>query len=163
MAAPLVNTNRSDPYRTFRFQVHFDGEAVAGLSKMSVLNRSTKVAEWVPTGDPMRQGEMPGDGTKYEQIMMQQGLTHDFAFTQWANLVNDVGSDGAILGKHRKNLVINVLNLQGTVATSCKVFRAWVSEFLTQPNVESTVFIQTLRIEHEGWQRDSTFGGPTET
>jgi hypothetical protein len=71
---------------------------------------------------------------------MQQGLTHDLAFEEWANLVNDLGMSGAILGNYRKNLVINVLNLQGTVATSCKVFRAWVSEFLAHPVAESIAY-----------------------
>jgi hypothetical protein len=85
------------------------------------------------------------------------------AFEEWANLVNDLGMSGAILGNYRKNLVINVLNLQGTVATSCKLFRAWVSEFLAHPVAESTVLIEVLRIEYEGWQRDSAFGEPTET
>jgi phage tail-like protein len=169
MAAPLfpVNTHRYDPYRTFKFQVLIDGRVVAGLSKMSALKKSTDVVEWRTAGDPSHQRKMPG-GTKYEPITLEQGLTHDPVFEQWANLVNNVDGDGAIsLVRYRKNLVINVLNLQGSVALSYKVFRAWVAEFQALPDLDAhntnTVGIQTLRVEHEGWQRDAAVSEPTET
>jgi phage tail-like protein len=169
MAAPLfpVNTHRYDPYRTFKFQVLIDGQAVAGLSKMSALKKSTDVVEWRTAGDPSHQRKMPG-GTKYEPVTLEQGLTHDPVFEQWANLVNNIDGDGGVsLVKYRKNLVINVLNLQGAVALSYKVFRAWVSEFQALPDLDAhnmnTVGIQTLRVEHEGWQRDTAVSEPTET
>jgi phage tail-like protein len=130
------------------------------------LKNSTEVVEWrtaVPPGILRR----PIAPAKYAPITLQQGLTHDVVFDLWANLVNNGGRDYAALVKYRKNLVINVLNPQGTVAMSCKVFRAWVSEFQAQLHLDAhdvnTVVIQTLRIEHEGWQRDSAVGEPTET
>jgi len=168
MAAPLfpVNTHRYDPYRTFKFQVVIEGQVVAGLTKMSALKKSTEVVDWRMAGDPSHQRKLPG-GTKYEPITLEQGLTHDPVFEAWANLVNNIDGDGAVsLRGYRRNLVINVLNLQGSVALSYKVFRAWVSEFQALPDLDAnamnTVGIHTLRIEHEGWQRDGAVPEPTE-
>ncbi len=168
MAAPLfpVNTQRYDPYRTFKFQVLIDGQPVAGLSKMSALKKSTEVVEWRTAGDPSFQRKLPG-GTKYEAITLEQGLTHDTVFERWANLVNNIEGDGGMsLLQYRKQIVVNVLNLQGSVVLSYKIFRAWVSEFQTLPDLDAhamnTVGIQTLKIEHEGWQRDSAVPEPTE-
>jgi phage tail-like protein len=169
MAAPLfpVNTHRYDPYGTFKFQVLIEGQVVAGLSKMSALKKSTDVVDWRTAGDPSHQRKIPG-GTKYEPITLEQGLTHDAVFEQWANLVNNIDGDGGMsLKNFRKNLVINVLNLQGTVAISYKVFRAWVSEYQALPDFDAhttnTVGIQHIKIENEGWQRDAAVPEPTET
>lgn len=168
MAAPLfpVNTQRYDPYRTFKFQILIDGQPVAGLSKMTALKKTTEAVGWRTAGDPSHERRMPG-GTKYEAITLTQGLTHDLVFEKWANLVNSIDGDGAMsLLNYRKSIVLNVLNLQGTVAISYKVFRAWVSEFQALPDFDAhttnTVGIQTLKIEHEGWQRDVAVTEPTE-
>ncbi len=168
MAAPLfpVNTQRYDPYRTFKFQVLIDGQPVAGLSKMTSLKKTTEAVAWRTAGDPSHERKMPG-GTKYEPITLTQGLTHDLVFEKWANLVNNIDGDGAMsLLQYRKSIVLNVLNLQGTVAMSYKVFRAWVSEFQALPDFDAhttnAVGIQTLKIEHEGWQRDTAITEPTE-
>lgn len=168
MAAPLfpVNTHRYDPYRTFKFQVLIDGQPVAGLSKMSALKKTTDVVDWRTAGDPSHQRKLPG-GTKYEAITLEQGLTHDPGFEQWANLVNNIDGDGAVsLLNYRKNIVVNVLNLQGSVALSYKIFRAWVSEFQALPDLDAhtanAVGIQHIKIENEGWQRDTAVPEPTE-
>jgi phage tail-like protein len=71
-------------------------------------------------------------------ITLEQGLSHDPVFENWANLVNNVGGDAAMsLKNFRKDVVINVLNLQGQVAISYKVFRAWVSEYQALPDCDS--------------------------
>ena len=108
------------------------------------------------------------DRIEAEAVEMEQGLTHDPVFEQWANLVNNVEGDAAIsLKDFRKDIVINVLNLQGTVAISYKLFRAWVSEYQALPELDAgsmdTVGIQTLTLQHEGWQRDEGVSEPTES
>ena len=169
MAAPLfpVNAHRYDPYRTFKFRVIIDGQTVAGLSKMSKLEKSTEVIDWRTGGDPSHVRKLPG-GTKYEPITLEQGLTHDHGFEEWANLVNNIDGDGAMsLKNYRRNLVLQVLNLQGTAVLAYKVVRAWVSQFQALPDFDSktmnTVGIQSIRIEHEGWQRDTAVAEPSET
>lgn len=169
MAAPLfpANAHRHDPYRTFKFQVLIDGQPVAGLKKMSALKKTTEAVDWRTGGDPTHVRKLPG-GTKYEAITLEQGLTHDPVFEQWANLVNNIDGDAAMsLKNFRKDIVINVLNLQGTVAISYQVKRAWVSEYQALPDFDAgttnAVGIQSIKLEHEGWDRDEATSEPTET
>ncbi len=169
MAAPLfpANTHRHDPYRTFKFQVLIDGQPVAGLRKMGALKKTTEAVDWRTGGDPTHVRKLPG-GTKYEAITLEQGLTHDPVFEQWANLVNNIDGDAAMsLVNFRKDIVINVLNLQGTVALSYQVKRAWISEYQAMPEMDAgttnTVGIQTIKLEHEGWDRDEAVTEPTES
>ncbi|TKB25869.1 phage tail protein [Desulfopila sp. IMCC35006] len=169
MAAPMfpANAHRHDPYRTFKFQVLIDGQPVAGLRKMGALKKTTEAVDWRTGGDQTHVRKLPG-GTKYEAITLEQGLTHDPVFEQWANLVNNIDGDAAMsLVNFRKDIVINVLNLQGTVAISYHVKRAWVSEYQALPEFDAgttnTVGIQTIKLEHEGWDRDDAVSEPSES
>ena len=169
MAAPMfpVNAHRHDPYRTFKFQILIDGKPVAGLKKMGALKRKTEAIKWRTAGDPSKERILPG-GTSYEPVTLEQGLSHDPVFEGWANLVNNVEGDAAMsLKNFRKDIVINVLNLQGQVALSYKLFRAWVSEYQALPELDAgamnTVGIQTLTLQHEGWQRDAAVAEPVES
>jgi len=169
MAAPMfpVNTHRHDPYRTFKFQILIDGRPVAGLKKMSALKRKTEPIKWRAAGDPSSERILPG-GTSYEPITLEQGLSHDPVFENWAALVNNIGGDAAMsLKNFRKDIIINVLNLQGQVAISYKVFRAWVSEYQALPDLDAgtmnAVGIQSVVLQHEGWQRDTVVAEPAET
>lgn len=169
MAAPLfpVNAHRHDPYRTFKFQVVIDGQVVAGLRKMTALKKKTEPIKWRTAGDPSHERIMPG-GTSYEPVTLEQGLTHDPVFELWANLVNNLEGDAAMsLKNYRKNIVINVLNLQGQVAISYKLNRAWVSDYQALPDLDAgtmnTVGIQSITLQHEGWNRDTAVAEPVET
>ena len=168
MAEPTfpANTHRHDPYRTFKFQVLIDGKPVAGLKKMTALKKTTEAVDWRTGGDPTHVRKLPG-GTKYEAITLEQGLTHDPVFEQWANLVNNIDGDTAMsLVKFRKDIVVNVMNLQGQVAISYQVKRAWVSEYQALPDFDAgttnTVGIQSIKLEHEGWERDEAVSEPAE-
>ena len=167
MAAPLfpANTHRHDPYRNFKFQVLIDGQPVAGLKKVSALIKKTEVVEWRTGDDPTHVRKLPGK-TMYEPIALEQGLTHDPVFEQWANLVNNIDGDSAMsLANFRKDIVINVLNLQGVVAISYVVRRAWVSEYQALPDLDAEgrqVGIQRIVLQHEGWERDEAAAEPTE-
>lgn len=168
MAAPTfsVNTHRHDPYRTFKFAVVIDGKPVAGLRKMSALKKTTEAIAWRTAGDPSHERKLPGS-TKYEPVTLEQGLTHDPVFEEWANRVNDLDGDDAMsLKAFRKDIVINVLNLQGQIALSYKLFRAWVSEYQALPELDagsSDVGIQVIKLEHEGWERDESHAEPNES
>ena len=45
MATFSVHAQRFDPYRNFKFRVKCDGRYVAGVSKVSGLNRTMEVVE----------------------------------------------------------------------------------------------------------------------
>ena len=169
MAAPTfpVNAHRLDPYRTFKFQCILDGKPVAGLQKMGALKKTTEQVKWRSAGDPSSQRILPG-GTSYEAVTMEQGLTHDPVFEEWANLVNNIQGDAAMsLLNFRKDIIINVLNLQGAVVISYKLYRAWVSEYQALPELDANsmnaVGIQTLTLQHEGWDRDTAVSEPPES
>jgi phage tail-like protein len=169
MAAPLfpVNTHRYDPYRTFKFQVVIDGKVVAGLKKMGALKKKTTPVKWRASNDPSHERIMPG-GTSYDPVNLEQGLSHDPVFENWANLVNNIQGDAALsLKNYRKDIIINVLNLQGKVAISYKLYRAWVSDYQALPDLDAgnmnTVGIQSITLQHEGWERDTSVAEPAES
>lgn len=161
-----VNSHRNDPYKNFRFRVVLDGRPVAGLSKMGALKKTTEAIEWREAGDPSIVRKLPGR-TKFEPITMEAGLTHDVTFEEWANLVNNLdGSAAMSLAKYRKDLLIEVMNLQGTPVLRYKVRRAWVSEYQATPEMDANanaVAITSIKIEHEGFQRDTSLAEPAET
>jgi hypothetical protein len=53
------------------------------------------------------------------------------------------------------------------IAISYKLFRAWVSDFQSLPDFDAgsmnAVGIQTITLQHEGWERDPAVSEPTET
>ncbi len=169
MAAPTFpnNPHRYDPYRTFKFQVVIGQSVVAGLSKMGALKRTTEAVKWRSAGDPSHQRVMPG-GSSFEAVTLEQGLSHDKVFEEWANAVNNVadGDGGMSLRDYRRGVVINVMNLQGVPAISYQLKRAWVSEFQALPEFDAnnmnTVGIQSITIQHEGFVRDEAVAEPAE-
>lgn len=168
MAAPMftVNAHRHDPYRTFKFQILIDGKPVAGLRKMTALKKKTEPVKWRSAGDPSHERVMPG-GSSFEPVTLEQGLTHDPVFEDWAALVNSIQGDAAMsLKNFRKDIVINLLNLQGQVAISYKLYRAWVSDYQAMPDLDAgsmnAVGIQSITLQHEGWERDTSVAEPTE-
>jgi phage tail-like protein len=161
-----VNSHRKDPYKNFKFRVIWDNQAVAGLSKMSAVKRVTEVVEWREAGGPSIIRKMPGR-TKFEPITLESGLTHDRQFLDWANQVHNPLGDAAMsLVNYRKEVTIEVLNMQGTPAIAFKLSRAWVSEFQALPEMDgnaNAVAIQTLKLEYEGFQLDEAVAEPAES
>ena len=162
-----VNIDRFDPYKNFKFRVKWDGRYVAGISKCSALKRTTEVVEHREGGDPSSPRKSPGL-TKYEPIMLERGVTHDTEFEKWANKVWNFGAGlGAetSLKDFRKDIIIELYNEAGQLAIAYKVFRCWVSEFQGQPDLDANanaIAIQTIKLENEGWIRDTDVVEPAE-
>lgn len=167
MAQFSVNASRFDPYKNFKFRVKWDGKYVAGISKVGALKRSTEVVEHREGGSNSSAHKSPGR-TKYEAITLERGVTHDKEFEQWANKVWNYGSAlGAevSLKDFRKDLIIEVYNETGQVVVAYKVYRAWVSEFQAQADLDANanaVLIQSIKLENEGWERDTEVAEPAE-
>ena len=161
-----VNTQRIDPYRGFKFQVIWDGTPVAGVSKVSALKRMTEVVSHREGGDVSTPRHSPGS-TKYDPITLERGLTFDPAFQDWANLVYSTEGDGAVsLANFRKDIKINLLNLQGTVVRSYNLFRCWVSEYTALPELDAnanSIAFESLVLQNEGFERDTAVVEVTET
>jgi len=167
MAQFAVNTHRFDPYKNFKFRIKWDGRYVAGVNKVGALKRSTEVVEHREGGDPSTSRKSPGR-TKYEAITLERGVTHDLEFEAWANKVWHVGAGlGAevSLKDFRKDVILEVYNEAGQVALAYKIFRCWVSEFQAIPDLDANanaIAIQTLKLENEGWERDTDVVEPSE-
>jgi phage tail-like protein len=133
---------------------------------MGALKKTTEAIEWREAGDPSVVRKQVGR-TKYEPITLEAGLTHDATFEEWANMVNNFdGSAAMSLAKYRKDIFIEVLNLQGTPVLRYKVVRAWVSEYQATPEMDANanaVAITSIKLEHEGFQRDTSLAEPAET
>jgi phage tail-like protein len=165
----VVNQTRYDPYKNFKFLVLFQGSSdpIAGLSKMSVLKRTTEVVKHREGGDPSSSRKSPGR-TEYDAITLERGVTHDPAFETWANSVWKIGAKLGVeisLKDFRRNLIIKVLNEAGQEAITYKVYRCWVSEYQALPEFDANanaVAIQHIKIENEGWERDVAVTEPTE-
>jgi phage tail-like protein len=162
------NTDRFDPYKNFKFQIEWDGKVVAGISKMSVLKRTTEVVKHREGGDPSSSRKSPGR-TEYEPITFERGLTHEPEFEQWANKVWNYGSEPGSemsLKKFRKEINVNVLNEAGQIVLVYKVHRCWVSSFQALPEMDANgngIAIENIVVENEGWERDDQFSAPNET
>jgi len=166
MAKFTVNSTRFDPYLGFKFKVKWDGQYVAGLSKCSALKRTTEVTPWYEGGDSSGPHQIPGK-TKYDAITLEAGVTHDTAFEEWANKVNNFQGDAASsLATFRKNITIEVYNAQGAKVLAYNVYRCWASEYQSLPQLDASgnaVMITTLKLENEGWVRDTSVAEPKET
>jgi phage tail-like protein len=167
MAQFTVNASRFDPYKNFKFRVKWDGKYVAGVSKCSALKRTTEVIEHREGGDPSTSRKSPGR-SKYEPITLERGVTHDVEFEQWANKVWNFGSglgSEVSLKDFRKDIMIEVYNEAGQLAISYRVFRCWVSEYQSLPDLDANanaVAIQHIKLENEGIERDYEVAEPSE-
>jgi phage tail-like protein len=167
MAEFTANPQRFDPYKGFNFRLKWDGRYVAGVSKVSALKRTTEVVEHREGGDPSTSRKSPGR-TKYEPITLERGVTHDLEFEAWAAKVWQIGASlGAevSLADFRKDVILDFYNEAGQLAISYKIYRAWVSEYQALPDLDANanaVAIQHIKIENEGWERDTSVTEPTE-
>ena len=167
MAQFSVNPQRFDPYKNFKFRVKWDGRYVAGISKVSAMKRTTEVVKHREGGDPSSTRKSPGR-TEYEAITLERGVTHDTEFEKWANKVWNFGSGlGAevSLKDFRKEVIIEMYNEAGQLAIAYRVFRCWVSEFQAMADLDANanaVLIQTIKLENEGWERDTDVTEPSE-
>ena len=161
-----VNTHRFDPYKNFKFRVKWDGKYVAGVSKVSALIRTTEVVTHRDGGDPSISRVSPGR-TTFEPIVLERGVTHDPDFEDWANMVFNIQGDaGMSLKDYKKDIVIELLNLQGVVVKRFIVYRCWVSEYQSLPELDANnkgVAIERIVIQNEGWERDTDVSEPQES
>jgi phage tail-like protein len=152
-----VNTSRIDPYKNFKFRVKWDGQVVAGVSKVSALKRTTEVVSHREGGDISTPRHSPAS-SKFEPITLERGVTFATEFRAWATLVYNHEGDGAVsLKNFRKDITIELLNLQGTVVKAYNVFRCWVSEFTTLPELDANanaIAFETIVLQNEGHELD---------
>ena len=162
-----VQPQRFDPYKNFKFRIKWDGRYVAGVSKVGSLKRTTEVVKHREGGDPSSSRKSPGK-TEYEAITLERGVTHDLEFEKWAMKVWNFGAglgSEASLKDFRKEITIEVYNEAGQLVIAYNVFRCWVSEFQALPDLDANanaVAIEHIKLENEGWERDTAVTEPEE-
>jgi len=167
MAEFTVNAKRFDPYKNFKFRVKWDGQYVAGVSKVTGLKRTTEVVKHREGGDPSTSRKSPGRN-EFDAITLERGVTHDPAFELWAGKVWQLGAQlGAevSLADFRKDIILEVYNEAGQKVLAYNIYRCWVSEYQALPDFDANanaVAIQHLKLENEGWERDVSVTEPTE-
>ena len=164
MAQFTVNATRFDPYKSFMFRVKWDGQYVAGLSKMTALKRSTDPVVHRDGADPSHERKSPGK-SKFDAVTLERGVTHDPAFESWANLIHSL-KNPISLKNFRKDVIVDVYNEADQKVLSYTLYRCWVSEYQALPQLDAgtaAVAIETLKLELEGWERDVSVTEPTET
>jgi phage tail-like protein len=163
-----VNTQRFDPYKSFRFQVFFGSSttAVAAVSKVTALKRSTDVVDYKEGGNAII---LKGMGrTKYEPITFERGVTQDTDFIAWADFTQrlDQGHPVSMLSSMRKEVRIVLLNENGQAVKAYFVHRAWVSEYQALPDLDAganAIALEHIKVENEGWEVDTSVVEVAET
>jgi phage tail-like protein len=163
-----VNPNRADPYKNFKFRVQWDGRYVAGISRVSALRRRTEVVEHRQGGDPNTQRASPGR-TDWDAIILERGVTHDEEFEAWANKVWRYGAgfgSEVSLKDFRKDVRLELYNEAGQLVKAYVIHRCWPSAYQAVPDLvagePAVVAIESLTLEHEGWERDVSVPEPSE-
>ncbi|MCK4355631.1 phage tail protein [Candidatus Bipolaricaulota bacterium] len=162
-----VNPHRFDPYKQYKFRVKWDGRYIAGISEVSGLRRRTEVITHREGGDASIVRKSPGL-TTYDPIVLKRGRTHDTAFEQWANKVWNFGAGMGTevsLKDFRKDIIIELYNEAGQLVMAYKVYRCWPSEYVALSSFNAnytSVAIESLTLQHEGWERDYSIMEPEE-
>jgi len=147
-----VNTQRLDPYKSFKFRLKWDGRYVAGGDQVTGLAPGS-VAEYRGSGgpSPIRVGR-----SKYEAVTLERGVTYDSAFNNWANQVSKWGSStgGEVSSANfRKDIYLEVYDGAGHLTTTYRLSRCWISTYkaLPKPGGGNAVAIEHIHIENEGF------------
>jgi phage tail-like protein len=165
----MASTTRVDPYKNFRFRVSFSGvlQPIVGVSKITGLKRTTEVIKHRDGGDPATSFKLPGR-TEYDPIILERGVTANATeFEDWANSVwnyRDAPSGlETSLADFRRDLVISVYDEAGRKVLAYQVYNCWVSEYQPASDFDANanaVSIEHIRIENEGWVRDTSLPAP---
>ncbi len=167
MAEFTTNPTRFDPYKNFKFRVKWDGAYIPAISRVTGLIRVTEVVEHREGGDPSTSRKSTGL-TQFEPITLERGLTEDTAFEDWANLVWRLGAglgSESSLKEFRKDIYIELLNEAGQLVRAYKVYRCWPSKYEALPDLDANsnaVAIEHIKLENEGWERDTSVTEPVE-
>ena len=156
-----ANLNRYDPYKAYRFLIYFGKSTtpVAAVSKLTALKRSSDVIDYKEGGNAII---LKGLGRmKYEPITAERGVTQDKDFATWADYAQVLkqGDPSTSLANLRKEIRIVLLNEAAQPVHQYKVHRCWVSEFQALPELDAGsngLAIETIKIENEGWERDTS-------
>ena len=145
-----------DPYRKFKFLVKWEGQYVMAVHKVSSITKSIDAIDWRTGGDSNFGAKVPGL-TKWEPITLERGLSADAAFQKWMIEVNRYtkagGQENEAVHNFRKNLQIEMYDLQNDLVMTINVYNAWPSK-LTIADFDAKaneLAIEHIELQNEGW------------
>jgi len=157
-----LTTRQIQPLGNFKFTVAFeDTGVIAGITKVSGLKRTTEVMSTRDGGMISTVVNSPGQ-SKFEPITLEKGVTLDTTFEDWANLAfSPLGDGGVSLEGFRRNIILNMNNLEGDPVRSWQIFGCWISEYNAAPELDANAnsfAFQSIVLQNHGFLRDPEVG-----
>jgi phage tail-like protein len=129
-----VNTQRFDPYKSYRFNL-LDGTSVVQGTLASGLKTSGGVIDYRDGSDaPLQVRKLPG--SSLPDITLKRGVVQDQSFSSWASKVAAYGASvGAevSLANFRKNVLLEFFDEAGQQVSNYRIFRSAVLETPLHP------------------------------
>ena|ERR1700733_7623206 len=162
----VKNAGRYEPYPNFKFRLVYNNTIVFGVSKVGAISRKTEVIKHRSGGMNSYDHKSWGRSS-FDAIMLERGVTHDTEFETWANMVCSWAGDASTdLVNYKRELTLEFLNERGQVAIRYFLHGCWVSEYTALPELDANgnhVALETIKIELEGWERDTSTLEPDES
>lgn len=141
----MATDKRTDPYRTFNFEVEIDGTAVGAFSEVSGLTAEGDPVEYREGTDRVNTVRKLIGLRKYANITLKRGYVRDDTFWTWyTNIAN--GQDD------RRNGTIVLKNEARRRVLSWRFENAWLNK-IEGPTMNATgneVAIEAIELCHEG-------------
>lgn len=162
----MAGSQRSDPFRGFKFKVIVGGiqgmsSFKAGFQKVSGLKESTEVTPYREGTDAVTPRKLPGL-TEYDNVTLEHGLSKDRSFRIWRDKIvklgKEAGQDG---GQHgdasppnafRATVTIELYDKGGSKVKEWEIVEAWPAslEIGDLDAMSSDVVVESLELTHEG-------------
>lgn len=144
---------RHDPYRNMNFLVQIDGFASMGFKEVDGLRHSTEVITYREGGDNTIERKSPGR-TTWDPISLRRGMTTSVEMYEWARKVIRVHEASELDPNFRKDIDIVLRDKALKAVKIWRVYNCWVSgsEIPTLDAMGNEVLLESLTLEHEGWE-----------
>lgn len=155
----FADTNRYDPYKSFKFEVTISGNMVfakAGFQKVSGLKMATDVTEYREGGDNNTVSKIPGL-TKFDPITLERGMSEDTDMWDWAIKLFSIDGDVGVSEspQYRANMEIALKDRNGKVVRKWQLVNCWVSKYETGDfdAMGNNVMIEKIEVQNEGFKK----------
>lgn len=152
---PKRHARPADLLRNALARVSWDGITIPRVTVVGPLLRSTEVVEFREGGAAGTVQTMPGKHL-WAPFVIRRTVSNDTAFEDWANLLTNPGSGPATF---RKRVRVELYTPAGRVVRAYTLFRCWVQSYEALPtrvNGRQEQLIETLRLNYDGWERDTS-------
>lgn len=159
---PIKRSQTADPVRNFKFECRVDGfTSGAGFQKISGIKETSEIIEYREGTDPITPRKLMGL-VKYDNIVLEKGVTDSLDFVNWRQDVFDILQSGNLSpdtgvpdDSVRRGMAIDAVDMHGAFGWTWEVFNAWPTVLDTnEMNAEANaLLIDKLEVAHEGFQR----------